>query len=143
MSNELKIFINFLKKKKLKFTGQRKQILDVFLKTEKHLSAEDLYEIVRKRNPGIGHATVFRTLNILCEAGIANKVDLGDGKRRYEHRHDHRHHDHLVCVKCGSFIEAVDPKIEKLQEELCRKHGFLPQRHKMDIFGVCKKCRKK
>jgi len=142
MSKELNIFIDFLRKKDLKLTDQRKKILDIFLKIDRHLSVEDLYDIVKKKDPDIGQATVFRTLKLLREADIAKEVDLGDKKVRYEHKYGHQHHDHLVCVKCGRFIEAVDLKIEKLQEKLCKKFGFLPQRHKMEIFGVCRQCRK-
>ena len=141
MSKESGIFIDYLKKRDLKLTDQRKIILDVFLKTERHLSVEDLYSIAKKRDTSIGQATVFRTLKLLCEADIAKEVDLGDGKKRYEHKYGHEHHDHLVCLECGRFIETMDPNIEKLQEELCRKHGFKPRRHKMQIFGICKKCK--
>ncbi|MBU1006031.1 MAG: transcriptional repressor [Candidatus Omnitrophica bacterium] len=141
MSKELEIFIGYLKKKGLKLTVQRKIMLDVFLKTERHLSVEGLYNIAKKKDKSIGQATVFRTLKVLQDAGIAKEVDIGDGKKRYERQYGREHHDHLICVKCGVFIEAVDPRIEKLQDELCRKHGFKPQRHKMEIFGVCKKCR--
>ncbi len=141
MSGALGIFIRYLNKYDLKLTDQRKIILGVFLKTERHLSVEDLYNIAKKKDSSIGQATVFRTLKLLCEADIAKEVDLGDGKKRYEHKYGHEHHDHLVCLKCGRFIEAVDSRIEKLQGALCRKHGFLPRRHKMEIFGICKKCR--
>lgn len=141
MSGEMGMFISYLKKKDLKLTDQRKIILDVFLKTERHLSVEDLYNIAKKKDSSIGQATVFRTLKLLREVDIAKEIDLGDGKTRYEHKYGHEHHDHLVCLECGRFIEAVDSKIERLQDALCRKHGFLPQRHKMEIFGICKKCR--
>lgn len=142
MSKELGMFIDYLKKKDLKLTDQRKIILDVFLKTDRHLSVEDLYSIAKKKDQSIGQATVFRTLKLLCGADIAKEVNLGDGKTRYEHKYGHEHHDHLICTRCGRFIEAMDPRIEKLQDHLCKKHGFMPQRHKMQIFGVCKRCRK-
>ncbi len=141
MSKELGIFIDYLRKKDLKLTEQRKEILNVFLKTERHLSVEDLYNIAKRKDPNIGQATVFRTLKLLQEADIAKEVDLGDGKIRYEHKYGHEHHDHLICIRCGRFVEAVDPKIEKLQDNLCKRHGFLPQRHKMEIFGICSKCK--
>ena len=141
MSEELRIFIRFLKDKDLKFTEQRRDILDVFLRTGKHLSVEDLYGIAKKKNSDIGQSTVFRTLKLLCEAGIAKEVDLGDGKTRYEREYGDRHHYHLICVKCGSLIETTDPKIEKLQDNLCKKNDFLPKRLKMQVFGICKKCK--
>jgi len=141
MAKEQDIFVDFLKGQELKLTKQREEILQTFLKTDKHVSVEDLYDIVRAKDPAIGQATVFRTLKLLCEAGIAGEVDLGDKRARYEHKYGHQHHDHLICVKCGKSIEAVEPEIEKLQEALCKKFGFLPKSHKLDIFGLCKKCR--
>lgn len=141
MSKEMSVFIEYLKQKDFKLTEQRKEILNTFLKIDKHLSVEELYDIAKKKDPSIGQATVFRTLKLLCDAEIAKEVDLGDGKVRYEHKYGHEHHDHLICTKCGRFIEAVDPEIEKLQDELCKRFGFKAQRHKMDIFGVCKRCR--
>ncbi|MFC1666441.1 Fur family transcriptional regulator [Candidatus Omnitrophota bacterium] len=143
MNGELQIFINYLKEKGLKLTSQRQKILDFFLKIDRHLSVEDLYDIVKKKHPDIGQATIFRTMKLLCEAGIAKEVDLGGKRIRYEHKYGHKHHDHLICLKCGKFIEAVDSKIEKLQVELCKRVGFLSQRHKMEIFGTCKKCNSK
>lgn len=141
MEKEFTIFTEFLKGKNLKLTRQREEILKVFLNTDRHLSVEDLYNIVKKKDSQIGQATVFRTLKLLCQADIAKEVDLGDKTIRYEHKFGHSHHDHLVCVKCGKFIEAVDPRIENLQDTLCKKFGFSPQKHKMEIFGFCKKCR--
>lgn len=142
MHEEFNIFIDFLKEKNLKLTSQREEILRYFLKTDRHLTVEDLYNIVKKKDPNIGQATVFRTLKLLCEAGIAGEVDLGDKKIRYEHRYGHQHHGHLVCIECGKFIEVMHPEIEKLQNGLCKKFGFFPQRHKMEIFGICKQCKK-
>lgn len=140
MAEEMNLFIEYLKKKDLKLTEQRKEILNTFLKINKHLSVEELYGIAKKKDPSIGQATVFRTLKLLCDAEIAKEVDLGDGKVRYEHKYGHEHHDHLICTKCGRFIEAVDPRIEKLQDELCRRYSFTPKRHKMEIFGICENC---
>ena len=142
MKNVRDVFVGFLKAKKLKLTRQREVILNAFSKTGRHLSADDLYDIVRKKDPGIGHATVFRTLKLLCEANIAKEVDLGDKRLRYEPKLGDDHHDHLVCLKCGSLIEAVDQEIERLQKKLCKKFDFQPIRYRMEIFGLCKKCRK-
>lgn len=141
MIKEFQIFNNFLKEKNLKLTNQRKEILSIFLKTERHVSVEDLYDIIKEKDPDIGQATVFRTLKLLSDAGIAKEVDLGDKRIRYEHSYGHKHHDHLICIKCKNSIEAVDPKIECLQDELCRKYEFTLQSHKMEIFGVCRKCK--
>ena len=141
-TNAIDIFIAFLRGKNLPFTKQREEILLCFLRTDKHLSVEELYSLASKKDPKLGQTTVFRTLKLLCEADIAREVDFGDRIKRYEVKYGHEHHDHLVCTKCGKFIEAVDDRIEELQEKLCKKFGFTSKSHRLEIFGVCKKCKK-
>lgn len=143
MKKEVDVFFGFLKDKKLKLTQQREEVLRVFLDTDRHLSVEDLYNIVKKKDSSIGQATVFRTLKLLCESDIAKEVDFGDKIKRYEHKYAHAHHDHLVCTSCGRFIEAVDSRIEDLQNALCKRFSFKPQKHKMEIFGICSHCKPK
>ena len=143
MQKELEVFIDFLKKKDLKLTRQREEILTSFIKIDRHLSVEDLYNVVKNRDSSIGQATVFRTLKLLCDANVARVVDLGDKMVRYEHKYGHEHHDHLVCVKCGKSIEVVDPEIERLQGKLCKKFSFLANKHILQIFGICKQCKNK
>ena len=137
------IFNNHLKSKGLKITAPRQLIVDCFLRTTKHVSAEDLYRIARREDPRIGYATVHRTLKLLKEAGIARALDFGDGMKRYERSLGQKHHDHFVCEKCGNIIEFFDPAIEKQQEKLCKKHKFIGTTHVMKIFGVCKKCQRR
>jgi len=143
MSIEHIIFEKYLLTKNLKLTQQRKEVLRFFLKSERHLSVEELYDIIKKKNPTIGHTTVFRTLKLLCDADIAREVNFADKIIRYEHKYGHEHHDHLICLKCGKFVEAMDPKIEELQIKLCEQFGFIPIKHRMEIFGLCQKCNKK
>ncbi len=143
MLEERTVFIYFLKRKGLKLTQQREEILQAFLKMEEHLSTEDLYKVIKRKNPNIGHATVFRTLKLLIEAGIAREVYLGDRRVRFEHGHGHRHHDHLVCQVCSKLIDTVNPEIEKLQDDLCKKFDFIPTSHRLQIFGICKECKRK
>jgi len=142
MTKERESFVSFLKKQGLKLTDQREEILNSFLKTEKHLSVEELYAIVKKKDPKVGQATVFRTLKLLCLADLAQEIDLGDKKTRYEHKYGHTHHDHLVCKSCGKCIEVLDFNLERLQNKLCQKLKFRPQRHRLEIFGICKDCAK-
>lgn len=143
MKDTKKVFEEFLSSKGLKESSQRFKILEIFLNTERHLSADELYRLVREKHPEIGFTTVYRSLKLFTDSGLAREVDFADGRVRYEHNFAHKHHDHLVCIKCGSFFEVVDPKIEKLQDALTRKEGFIPIKHKLDIFGICRKCRKK
>ncbi len=138
---EQKIFDDFVKNRGLKHSDQRREILSTFLKTEKHLTADELYRLVKKRNKSIGTATVYRTLKLLSESGLCREFRLDDGTARYEHLYGHDHHDHLICTSCGILEEVVDPEIEKLQEKLAIKRGFKISNHKMEIYGTCRKCR--
>ncbi len=142
MRKEIEILEKFIGGKGLRYTPQREEILKIFLSIEKHLSIDELYRIVKKKNPGIGYTTVYRTMKLLEEAGLCSEIDFGDGISRFEHRYGHGHHDHLICVKCGGYTEVVKPKIEELQERLAKEKRFTPLRHKLQIFGVCGKCSK-
>ena len=136
-------FEEFVVRRGFRRTEQREQVLDVFLATEKHITVQELYDLVRKRHKGIGYATVARTVKLMCESGICRQVDFADGSLRYEHKYGHEHHDHLICLKCGKYEEIYSPKLEKIQDELVKKHGYVQDNHKLDIFGLCPECAKK
>jgi Fur family transcriptional regulator, ferric uptake regulator len=142
MLEKKKLFQNFATAKGLRSTRQRDIILDVFLSTHEHVSVEELYLKIKSIHPGIGSATVYRTLKLFSEAGLANEILLHDGQTRYEHVMAGEHHDHLVCTGCNSIIEFENETIEKLQEEVAARHGFLIKSHKMEIYGLCSSCRK-
>lgn len=142
MKPEEKILVNYLSENKLKFTQQRKVILEAFLATEDHISAEELYEQLKGTNLGIGLATVYRTLNLLCSCGLAQQRQFGDRQSRYEHLADHSHHDHLVCQKCGKISEFENNHIEKLQEEVAKDKGYIIFTHKLELYGLCSECSK-
>lgn len=143
MKSAKAILEQYVKDMGMLYSRQREQILDTFLKMERHPTINDLYQRVRKKNPRTGLATVYRAMKVICDAGLARETDFGDGLKRYEHEHGHEHHDHLVCVRCGRIIEVVSPEIEKIQNQLAQKHTFTPLRHRMQIFGTCKSCRHK
>ncbi len=137
-----KMFNDFAASKGLRSTRQRDVILDVFLSTHQHISVEELYLKIKSSNPGVGHATVYRTLKLFAESGLAREILLHDGQTRYEHVIAGEHHDHLVCTDCNSIVEFEDATIEKLQEEIAARHGFQIKNHKMEIYGLCSNCRK-
>ena len=137
------VFNSYLRSAGLKLTHQREEILKAFWDTKRHVTTEELYDIVRKRDPRIGHATVFRTLKLLCGADLARQVDLGERVAKFEHKLGHPHHDHLVCRKCGKCIEAIDEDIERLQIRLAKRFSFTPTSHKMEIYGICSECMKR
>jgi Fur family transcriptional regulator, ferric uptake regulator len=138
---EIAVFEKFLTTKKLKHSKPREWIINVFLGLEKHVTIDELWTTVKKQYPSVGYATVYRTMKLLSEIGLCTEIRFEDGTVRYEHHYAHDHHDHLMCTKCGRLIEVVDKTIEKLQDKLMQKHGFLPQFHRMNLYGVCRECR--
>ncbi len=136
-----KIFQEYLQSQGLKSTSQREIILDEFLRSDEHPSTEDLYLRVRKKNPQVGYATVHRTLKLFAECGIASVRNFGDGSTRYESVAEDEHHDHLVCQNCGLIIEFEDDQIESLQEKVAKKHKFKVLDHRLELYGLCEKCR--
>src|SRR5687767_9231538 len=112
-------------KKGLRSTAQRRLIIDTFFGGAPHMTIEDLLAEVRTRDKGIGYATVYRTLKLLAECGVASERRFGDGLSRYELADEaSTHHDHLICVTCGKIIEFEEPRIEELQDEIADRYGF-------------------
>ncbi len=136
------VFADYVAQNRLKVTPQRRLILDTFLQETGHVSAEELYDKVKRLDPAIGQATVYRTLKLFSGCGLAEAVSFADGIARYEPNFEAEHHDHLICQACGMTIEIVDPIIEKRQEELAAKYGYTLARHRMDLYGLCPECRK-
>src|SRR2546429_2792641 len=132
-----------LKRVGLKHTEQRDTILRTFLETREHLSIEELHRLVRKQDPAIGITTVYRTLKLLTECGLASEVAFHDGVARYEHQFNRRSHHHMVCTDCGVSVEFFSPEVTKLEEEIGRKYHFDATRHTFQIYGLCEDCRKK
>ena len=143
MTEEQEVFLKHIQKQGLKRTSQRDLILDVFLRTEKHLSSEDLYRLVRELDPNIGQTTVYRTLKLLSEAGLAREVRFGDGRTHYEHNYKHQHHDHMICSRCGQIIEFFSAELEAIQDAMAAKHRFEVTQHLLRIIGICADCRRK
>lgn len=142
-AEEKEIFLEHIQKAGLRRTAQRDLILEIFLKTEDHLTSEDLYWLVQKSDPTVGHTTVYRTLKLLTEAGLAREVRFGDNKTYYEHHFKHEHHDHMICTECGKVVEFVSEDIEKLQDEMADKLGFRLSHHSLRMWGVCGECQAK
>ena len=140
MKREHQILNNYLKQKGLKQTSQRNFILDKFLASKKHLSADELHAMVREHNPKIGFSTVYRTLRILSECGLAQEVNFGDGRARFERAFDKKRHGHLVCSSRGKTEEFAIDTLEKSIEKIAARHGFKPEGHRLEVFGLCKKC---
>ena len=125
-----------------KLTPQRRIVLEIFLQNpEKHLSAEDVYGMVRQNFPEIGLATIYRTLDLFAELDILQKIDFGDGCSRYEFSaSDVHHHHHLICVGCGTVMEFEDDLLESLETIIEQKSRFKIVDHQLKFYGYCEKC---
>jgi Fur family ferric uptake transcriptional regulator len=125
----------------LKNTRQRSLIIETFFHTGGHLSVEEVWNKVRSQDAKVSVATVYRTMKLLAECGLAHARNFGDGQTRYEAAVGRQHHDHLICTRCGTIVEFENDRIEAMQEAVARKHGFKVTSHKMELYGLCAKCR--
>jgi len=125
-----------LKKSGLRYTPQRQAILDELNYTRDHRDVEEIYFSLKNKGVNVSRATVYRTLELFVNHYLIRRLDLGEGKYRYESR-DSDHHDHIVCIDCKKIIEFMNNQIEELQEEVAQENGFLLQRHVHQLFGKC------
>jgi Fur family ferric uptake transcriptional regulator len=141
MSHEVehRSLARYLEDHNLKHTKQREAILEVFLDATGHITSDDLYQRVRDNHPSIGYTTVYRTMKLLCDAGLASERHFDDGITRFEIAHEH--HDHLVCMRCGKIIEFECAMIESTQEEIAARYDFRVLRHRHELYGHCSSCR--
>ena len=106
-----------------------------------HVTVEELVARARRNDPRVSVATVYRTMKLLVDCGLASARQFGDGQTRYEPSAGRAHHDHLICTVCGDIVEFANEKIESLQETIARRHGFEVERHKLELYGRCARCR--
>lgn len=133
-----------LEEKGYRLTPQRQAVLETFLTNpDRHLSADDVYSIVKANNPEIGVATVYRTLELFRELHIICEQDFGQGMSRYECASDNSHHHHIVCLACGRVWEFNNATLERVERQLAKDHDFEVVGHNMQLFGYCKDCRSK
>jgi len=132
-----------LKRVGLKHTEQRDTILRTFLETREHLSTDELHRLVKKKDARIGFTTVYRTLKLLAECGLASEVSFHDNVARFEHQYNRRNHHHMVCTSCGASVEFFSPEVQRLEQEIGRRHHYQATRHTFQIYGLCETCRKK
>ncbi len=137
------VFERFIADRGLKSTRQRSLILETFFGLDGHLSVEELWAKVRALDERVSVATVYRTMKLLSESGLAHARNFGDGQTRYEAAVGREHHDHLICTNCGTIIEFENDQIEKLQAIVARKQGFKVVSHKMELYGLCASCQQK
>ena len=130
---------NYLSKNGLRLTNQRKLIAETFFESEGHMNFEQLYQAVQARDVSVGQATVYRTLKVLVDSGLANSSRFGGSSALYESAISDDHHDHLICQECGLIVEFCNDEIEALQHAVAKKHGFSIKDHTMEIYGECQR----
>ena len=131
-----------LRRRGFRWTNQRAAIVRTALQSHEHFTAEELLALCRRLDPKVSRATVYRTLAVLEEAGFVEGLDTGDGGRRFEHVLGHDHHDHMVCLGCGSIFEFRDDELERRQEVAAKRIGFRIERHSLRIHGHCRDCQR-
>lgn len=141
VAERLEKFKRQLRARRLKLTPQRCDIARAFFNADRHLNSEELYREARKINPRIGYATVYRTMRLLTECGMAAEQHFDETAALYETVEHDLHHDHLICERCGCIVEFASAEVERLQEVIARKLGFVISRHRMELFGICRDCR--
>lgn len=130
----------FVKRKKLHKSGAREAVVDAFLETPDHLDLQRLVELVRRRSPRTGIATVYRTMKLMQEAGLAQSRHFGPKSTLYEVSIGRPHHDHLICEQCRDIAEFVNEEVERLREVIAAEQGFALSSHRHELFGICAKC---
>lgn len=128
---------DYMSEKGLRTTEQRKLIVSTFFQADSHITIDELLDRVRSVDSRVGYATVYRTMRMLTEGGIASELHFGDGVTRYEVSDENSHHDHLICENCGLIVEFEEPLIEELQGRVANAHGFVVTHHKHELYGHC------
>jgi Fur family ferric uptake transcriptional regulator len=141
MTPFINLFRRYLKEQGLPVTQQREAVADVVFSSAGHLSVEDIEAALKGLGERIGKATIYRTMEILVRSGLVEEHDFGEGFKRYEHLFGQQPvHEHLICTNCSRVIEFQSPQVVRLQEETAAQHGFLPTRHRLEIYGICAQC---
>ncbi len=143
MSQLVAAIHDYLKSRGLKLTRSRKLVAEKLAGTHKHVSADDLIDLLKRDKTPVSKATVYRTLAVLQESRLFDGHDFGNGRKVYEPMVGRTHHDHLCCISCGAIIEFEEERIERLQDEVVKRYRFTPVYHSHKIFGYCAGCRHK
>jgi len=141
-NQEKEQFKKLFKQEQIDRFEDRFKILEVFLNTEKHMTVDEIAELMAKGGWNLEPEFVRETIKLLCRFGFAQKSQFDNGELRYEHRHLGQHHDHMVCTKCRKIFEFEDDRLEELQIKIAAVKGFHMLQHKMEIYGICAQCLK-
>lgn len=137
----VQLFGRYLREQGLPVTHQREAVAQVVFTSEEHLSVDEIEGRLRERGDRIGKATIYRTLDLLVRSRLVEEHDFGEGFKRYEHRLSRQPiHEHLICLECGKVIEFQAKEIQGVEARMQIEHGFLPARHRLEIYGLCREC---
>jgi Fur family transcriptional regulator, ferric uptake regulator len=139
----LERFRRFLRDHRLPVTRQRDLVAQTVLLAEDHLSVDGIRRRLRDKGERVGTATVYRTLDVLLESGLVRAHDFGEGFKRYEPMPAQAHHEHLICERCGRVVEFQNERLERMLPVIADEHGFQHDRHRVEIYGVCRECRQR
>lgn len=141
MSPYLLLFRRYLREQGLPVTPQREAVADALFTSSGHLSVEDIEGLLRNTGEKIGKATIYRTVEILVRSGLVEEHDFGEGFKRYEHLFGQNPiHEHLICINCHDVVEFQSPEVVRAQDDVARAHGFIPTRHRLEVYGLCSTC---
>ena len=137
----VRLFGRYLRELGLPVTQQREAVAELVFSSSGHLSVDDIEARLRDAGERIGKATIYRTLDLLVRSQLVEEHDFGEGFRRYEHRLSAQPvHEHLICLECGKVLEFRSEEIQRIESRVQAEHGFLPARHRLDIYGLCQEC---
>lgn len=139
----LERFRRYLRDHRQPVTRQRDRVATIVLTSDDHISADQLRKRLAERGERVGLATIYRTLELLEKCGLARGHDFGQGFKRYEPMPAHTDHEHLICVRCGRVVEFAHERLERMLPMIADEHGFQPERHRVEIYGVCGQCQRK
>lgn len=134
-------FRRYLQDHHLPVTRQRDAIAEIVFGSDDHLSVEAIERRLKERGERVGTATVYRTLDVLVESGFVRAHDFGEGFKRYEAVPSQTHHEHLICLRCGKVVEFGNERLERMLPIIADEHAFQHQRHRVEIYGICRDCR--
>ena len=140
LNNTMKRLKTILHQEGLRYTPQRQEIWNELLSSTEHRDAEEIYHTLLKKGITVSRATVYRTIDVLVKNNLIEKLEIGDGRARFEYNDKFQHHDHLICTSCERIIEFHDKEIEKLQRKVAKKYNFELIHHSHQLFGFCKDC---
>lgn len=135
-------FAAFLRGRGSRVTRSRRRVFGLAMARRDHFRADELAAVLRGGSAHVSRGTVYRTLALMAEAGLVSAVRDGDAHFHYERAHGRRRHHHMVCERCGRFVEFDDPAIRRAVERHCRRHRFHERRHRFVILGLCAACRR-